>query len=68
MTNKQLEKQIYKKLVEIKEMYFKAYPNADYLSMAMFKDSIMFNNDRQGKDKDFPLSFWKKDEGKKVCE
>lgn len=68
MTNKEVEKEIYKKLLEIKEMYYKAYPNGDYLTMAFFKDSVMFNNCYTKEDKDFPLYFWTKTEGEEECE
>ena len=44
MNRKQLEREIAKKLKEIKQLYYEAYPKGDYLSLCIFRDSIEFHN------------------------
>ena len=46
MNRKQLEREIAKKLKEIKKLYYEAYPEGDYLSLCIFRDSIEFHNNR----------------------
>lgn len=44
MNRKQLEREIAKKLKEIKKLYYEAYPYGDYLSLTIYRESISFNN------------------------
>ena len=59
MTNKELEKEICKKVMEIREMYLKAYPQGDSLDITIFKDCFWFNNRYYGEDDDYPINFYK---------
>lgn len=63
MTNKELEEKIYKAIRKIKKMYYKEYPNGDYLSITIYKDKIMFNNSHWtgAEDETYPLDFWRYD-------
>lgn len=49
-------KEIYKKLLEIQEIYYKANPQGDYLSMCIMRDYISINNEYWDKDKEYPIS------------
>lgn len=44
MNRKQLEREIAKKLKEIKKLYYEAYPEGDYLTLTIYRGSISFNN------------------------
>lgn len=44
MNRKQLEREIAKKLKEIKKLYYEAFPEGDYLSLTINRGSISFNN------------------------
>lgn len=46
-------------LLEIKEEYMKAYPDGDYMSLAVWKDSIMFSNAYFDRDSDFPIDYYR---------
>lgn len=46
-------------LLEIKEEYMKAYPNGDYMSLVVWKDSIMFSNAYFDRDSDFPIDYYR---------
>jgi hypothetical protein len=61
MTREELTNEIYKKLVEIKEMYTKEYPKGNYLTLTIIDGTIMFNNERwdDGEDKEYPIEFYK---------
>lgn len=49
------EKEILKKLHEIQDLYYKAYPNGNYMSLAFYKSSIMFNNRHWEDDESYPI-------------
>ena len=59
MTREELTNEIYKRLVEIKELYTKEYPQGNYLSLAYFDGTIMFNNQHWNEDKEYPIEFYK---------
>lgn len=46
-------------LLEIKEEYMKAYPDGDYMSLVVWKDSIMFSNAYFDRDSDFPIDYYR---------
>lgn len=48
MNRKQLEREIAKKLKEIKKLYYEAFPQGDYLSLTIYRGSISFNNNHFG--------------------
>lgn len=52
-----LTKEISKRLKEIRELYLKEYPQGDYMSLTIWKDSINFNNSRWDKDINFPIDY-----------
>lgn len=52
-----LTKKIAKRLKEIRELYLKEYPQGDYMSLTIWKDSIDFNNSRWDYDIDFPIDY-----------
>ena len=64
MKNKELELEIAKKVQEIKELYYKEYPEGDYLAIAIYKDGYHFNNSKWngGADEAFPIEYWKREE------
>ena len=49
-------KEIYKKVLEIQELYYKAYSQGDYLSICIMIDYIAFNNEHWGVDSEYPVS------------
>ncbi len=57
MANEELTNEIYKKILEIQEIYAKAYPKGDYLSMFISENYIRFNNKYWDENKDFPINF-----------
>ena len=59
MTREELTNEIYKKLVEIKEMYLKEYPDGKYLDLTIINDSIMFCNRYWGENEDYSIQFCK---------
>lgn len=52
-----LTKEIAQRLKEIRELYLKTYPDGDYLSLVVWKNSIGFNNSMFGEDNDFPIQY-----------
>lgn len=58
MTKEELKKEIAKKIKELKDMYYKAYPNGNYLTIGIFKDSMQFNNQFWDDDIEFPIDYW----------
>ena len=48
MNREKLEREIAKKLKEIKKLYYEAYPEGDYLTLTIYRGSISFNNARFG--------------------
>lgn len=61
MTREELTNEIYKRLVEIQQMYAKENPQGKYLSFAILEDAIMFNNEswKNGADENYPISFYR---------
>ncbi|MDO4379092.1 MAG: hypothetical protein Q4C64_08220 [Erysipelotrichia bacterium] len=73
MTKKELEKEITKKVKEIKKLnlmreiadrarelkkvYYDAYPEGDYLTITFFKKSIQFNNSSED-DKEYHIDYY----------
>lgn len=57
MTNEELTKEIAKRLNEIRELYLKEYPQGDYMSLTIWKDSILFHNSRWDEDRNFPIFY-----------
>ena len=52
-----LTKEIAKRVNEIRELYLKEYPQGDYMSLTIWKDSILFHNSRWDKDINFPICY-----------
>ena len=52
-----LTKEIAKRLNEIRELYLKEYPQGDYMSLTIWKDSILFHNSRWDEDINFPICY-----------
>ena len=52
-----LTKEIAKKLNEIRELYLKEYPQGDYMSLTIWKDSISFNNSYWDEDAHLPIEY-----------
>ena len=52
-----LTKEIAKRLKEIRELYLKEYPQGDYMSLTIWKDSILFHNARWDEDINFPICY-----------
>lgn len=52
-----LTKEIAKRLKEIRELYLKEYPQGDYMSLTIWKDSISFHNSRWDEDRNFPIFY-----------
>lgn len=59
MTRKELKFTIASKLEEIRELYYEAYPEGDYLAMNVTRKSMMFNNRYWNKDKKYKLNWFK---------
>ena len=52
-----LTKEIAKRLNEIRELYLKEYPQGEYLVLAIFKNSIGFNNSYWDEDARLPIEY-----------
>ena len=52
-----LTKEIAKRVNEIRELYLKEYPQGDYMSLTIWKDSILFHNSRWDEDINFPICY-----------
>lgn len=52
-----LTKEIANRLKEIRELYLKEYPQGDYMSLTIWKDSILFHNSRWDEDRNFPIFY-----------
>lgn len=65
MTREELIKEIAKRTKDIKELYYSAYPEGNYLTLYFQDDSVSFNNENWdgGKDKNYPIDYW---EGEKT--
>lgn len=48
-------KELYNKVVEIQELYYKIYPQGDYLNMCITRDHISINNEHWGVDSGYPI-------------
>lgn len=59
MNRKQLEREIVKKLKEIKKLYYEAYPEGDYLALCFFRNTLSFNNKYFYEDKEYPIRYYK---------
>lgn len=59
MTREELQKEIAKRMKEIRELYYSVYPEGDYLTMYFKKNIVSFNN-RQwegGEDEKYPIDY-----------
>lgn len=67
MNKEQLTLEIAKRLKEIKDLYYKEYPNGDYLTLYFRKNFMSINNEywEDGEDESFPINHreWEKAEG-----
>ena len=52
-----LTKEIAKRVKEIRELYLTEYPQGDYMSLTIWKDSILFHNSRWDEDINFPICY-----------
>ena len=60
MTQKELIKEIAKRVKDIKELYYSAYPEGNYLTLYFQDGNVSFNNENwdNGKDKNYPIDYW----------
>lgn len=49
-------KEIYKKILEIQELYYKANPQGDYFRICIMRNYISFNNKHWSVDSEYPVS------------
>lgn len=61
MNKKELEEELVKKLEEIRNMYYEAYPEGNYLTLAIFRDFMHISNSVD-EDKAFPIDIRKADD------
>lgn len=58
MTREELIKEIAKRVKDIKELYYREYPEGDYLILYFRKNSVSFNNSHwERPDEDFPIDY-----------
>ena len=59
MTREELIKEIAKRIKEIRELYYSAYPKGDYLTMYFEKNIVSFNNQQWegGEDEKYPIDY-----------
>lgn len=64
MTREELTKEIAKRVKDIRNLYYSVYPDGDYLTMCLRRNSIMFNNRKWegGEDENYPIDYWEGDE------
>lgn len=55
ITKEELINEISERVKEIKELYKRANPNADYLTICLFKDSYSFHNAYSEEDSEYPI-------------
>ena len=60
LTNKEVSALIVEHLKEIRDLYYKAYPDGDYLNVVLYKDSMRFNNRYYDEDKKYPIDYYKR--------
>lgn len=64
MTREVLTREIARRLKEIRELYYKEYPEGNYLTLYFRKDAVSFNNEhwKDGKDAGFPIDYYENKE------
>lgn len=61
MTREELAKEIAKRVKDISELYYKEYPDGDYLIICFRREGIVtFNNQnwKGGKDENYPIDYY----------
>lgn len=56
MTKEEVIKAINRKIDEIRDIYYSNYENANYLTIAIFKDVMWVNNSYSDEDKSYPIN------------
>ena len=65
LTNKEVSVLIAELLMEVRDLYYKAYPDGDYFNVVFYKESIKFNNSFYDEDEKYPIDYYKRfDKGK----
>lgn len=57
MTREELTKEIAKRVNDIRSLYYRVYPEGDWLIIAINKDLNIFNNKYCEEDKDYPIDY-----------
>ena len=57
MTREELIKEIAKRMKDIRNLYYKVYPEGDWLTIVFCKDLIGFNNKYHEEDKDYSINY-----------
>ena len=60
MTREELTREIVKRVNDIKNLYYRTYPEGDYLSFFFEKDCISFHNGKWeiGVDENYPIDYF----------
>lgn len=58
MTREELTKEIAKRVKDIRNLYYRVYPEGDYLDITIRKDLINFFNHYREEDKDYPIDYF----------
>lgn len=58
MTREELTKEIAKRVNEIRNLYYRVYPEGNYLDITIRKDLINFSNHYCEEDKDYPIDYF----------
>lgn len=58
MTRGELTKEIAKRVKDIRNLYYRVYPEGDYLDITICKDLINFFNHYREEDKDYPIDYF----------
>lgn len=62
MTREELQKEIAKRVKDIRKLYYSVYPDGNHLDMTIRKDSIAFHNSYFEEDKNFRVDYYEDEE------
>ena len=60
LTNKEVSVLIAELLMEVRDLYYKEYPDGDYFNVVFYKESIKFNNSFYDEDEKYPIDYYKR--------
>lgn len=60
-SKEELTEEIAKRVKEIRDLYYKVYPEGDYMTMCIFRDYMRFNNSPD-EDKDFYIDYCERED------